>query len=126
MDPIVMEGPPKPEEMATLVTLDQGQQARYTTLYTNLMAGTRQDRDSLRALRAAQRSEDLGAGDRTGRAAFQDLRTDLERQQRGFDAALKDLLSRDQLKQYQHWCDDRRREARDRMRDHRPDGAPPT
>lgn len=131
MDPMLVQGPPKPEEMVTIAGLDQAQTARYATMYTNLMAGTRQDRDSLKALREARRQDaapsqagdDRGAG-REGMKAFEDLRNDLERQQRGFDEALKDVLAKDQLRKYQQWREDQRKEMRDRMHGEH-DGGPP-
>ncbi len=126
-DPVVMAGPPGPEEMTTLVALTEGQQSHYATLYQNLMAETKSERDSLAALRAARRDEQGREGRGAGGArpmmgGMAEIRSDLEQKQRGFDAALKDFLTRDQWKRYGAWLDQRRSEARERMRGMR--GAP--
>ncbi len=127
-DPVVMQGPPRPEEMTRLAVLSEGQQSHYATMYENLMTDTKSDRDSLAALRAARRAErgqadGSGAGHRGPIGGMGELRTDLEQKQRSFDAALKDFLTRDQWERYEAWRDQRRNEARERMRGMR--GVPP-
>ncbi len=131
MDPVIFEGPPKPEEMTSIATLDQGQQQHYSTLYNNFMAETKQDRDSLAALRQARRAsataapgeEGSGPG-RRGMPEAQGIRSDLEERQHGFDAALKDFFSKEQFRRYEGWCDQKRKDFRGRMRDGRPGGPP--
>ena len=44
------------------------------------------------------------------------LREDLEHRQQQFDKVLEDFFSKDQLKQYRDWREQRRKEARERMR----------
>jgi len=44
-DPAVMEGPPSPDSMTTIASLDDGQRARYANLYQNLMSATKSERD---------------------------------------------------------------------------------
>lgn len=117
-DPVIVEGPPAPDSMARLVKLDENAGQRYATLYENLMAATRTERDSLSALRQARRAEmeQGGPGQRHGMGAGAGLREDLEHRQQQFDKALEDFFSKDQLKQYRDWREGRRKEARERMR----------
>jgi hypothetical protein len=129
-DPIVLEGPPAPEEFAQAASLNDAEKEHYSTLYANFMANTRVVRDSLRqsmrSMRGTQRGDDAegGAPDPSGgrgqgrdrMAGLADLRADLERQQRGFDNAVKNDFGKDHFKQYQDWCDQRRKEVRSRRR----------
>ena len=118
-DPVVMEGPPAPDSMAQLVKLDTNARQRYATLYENLMSGTRTERDSLAALSQARRGEmEQGGGpyQRHGMGAGAGLRDDLEHRQQQFDKELEGFLTKDQLKQYHDYRDQRRKEARERMR----------
>ena len=143
MDPVVMKGPPSPDSMATLVGLDTASTERYATLYQNLMTATKPQRDSLAALRRSWRgmtgngdggdstlagggggggggSWGGGEGRRGGggmmRGPANDLRQYLADQQKRFDDALGDILTKDQMKTYRDWRDQQRKQARERMR----------
>ena len=105
--------------MTQLVKLDANARQRYATLYENLMSATHTERDSLSALRQARRAEvEQGGGpyQRHGMGPGGGLREDLEQHQQQFDKALEDFLSKDQIKQYRDWRDERRKEARERLR----------
>jgi hypothetical protein len=124
MDPVVLDGPPVPDSMAALVGLNGDGLARYTTMYQNLMTSTKTQRDSVAALRAARMAaRQAGAeGQRRGpggMSGMRELRQYLEDRQNQFDDALKDLLDQGQLKRYQEWRGQRRKEAEDRMREMR-------
>jgi hypothetical protein len=111
-----------PDSMATLVGLDAGGAARYATMYQNLMASTKSERDSLAAIRQArQASRDNGGGpeERGGPGGMRAIRQYLEDRQKQFDQALGDVLSKDQFKRYQDWREQRRRDAQSEMRGRR-------
>jgi hypothetical protein len=116
-DPVVLEGPPAPEQVDSLLGLDGAQHDRYSTLYQNLMNSTKAERETVRARREAMRS---GTGDRESmqqsRGAMRETMQTLSDRQKVFDEALKDFLSKDQLKKYGDWRDHRRKEVRDRFR----------
>jgi len=143
MDPVVLKGPPSPDSMAALVGLDTASTERYATLYQNLMTATKPQRDSLATLRQSWRgragngdgvdstlagggggggggSWGGGEGRRGGggmmRGPANDLRQYLADQQKRFDDALGDILTKDQMKTYRDWRDQQRKQARDRMR----------
>ena len=122
-DLVVLEGPPQPDSMAALVGLSGDGQARYTTMYENLMAATKPQRDSMAALREARMAARQGGGEgprgRGGMQGMRALRDFLDGRQRQFDQALEDVLTRDQLKTYHDWRDQRRHEAEERMRERR-------
>jgi hypothetical protein len=128
LDPVVMEGPPAPDSMASLVGLSGDALDRYSTMYQNLMTSTKPQRDSVAALRA-QRMADRQSGEGGprgpgGMQGMRELRQYLEDRQQQFDAALKDVLDHDQLKKYEDWRGQRRKEAEDRMREMRRDRGP--
>lgn len=121
-DPVVFQGPPVPDSMAKLVGLDPNGLTRYATMYQNLMAATRSERDSLAAMRQArQASRESGTGpqERGGPGGMREIRKYLEDRQKQFDQALGDVLSKDQFKRYQDWRDQRRHDAESEMRDRR-------
>lgn len=118
-DPVLREGPPAPDSMAQFVQLDANTRQRYATLYDNLMADTRVERDSLAALRQArwaERAEGGGASRHRQMGEGAEIRQDLARRQQQFDKALEEFLSKDQMKRYHDWREARRKEARQRMR----------
>ena len=124
-DPVIFQGPPEPDSMAALVGLDAGGLARYTTMYQNLMAATKSERDSLAAARHARevsRGSSAGPQERGGPGGMREIRQYLEDHQKQFDQALGDVLSKDQFKRYQDWRDQRRHEAQSEMRGRRDSG----
>jgi hypothetical protein len=124
-DPVVLNGPPAPDSMAALVGLEGDAQSTYATMYENLMASTRAERDSLVALREARRNAwASGEGPRGGGGMDQtrQIRDYLASKQKEFDQALPDVLSADQMKKYRDWRDQQRHDAEQRMRDRRGGG----
>lgn len=117
-DPVVMDGPPAPERVDSVMTLEPAQKDRYTTLYQNLMASTKSERDQVREAREAFRN---GGGDadpaarQHSRDSMREAMQTLTDRQKSFDTALKDFLDKDQLKQYDEWRKARRKEMEDRM-----------
>lgn len=118
-DPVLLEGPPAPADFATIATPDSAQSARYQSLYDNLMAMTRSDRDSLRATRTAMR-EARGSQDhesmRRSAIASQELMVTLQSSQQAFDDTLKAMLSDEQFKRYEGWRQQRRKQAEEEMK----------
>ena len=113
-DPVVTEGPPKPEALDTIVQLADSQRLPYEALYTGLMDSTQAARDSLHAARQALR-EAFGSQDRATiqeqMRTVQALTRVLEDRQKKFDEALKKLLDKDQWKRYDKWREEQRQEA---------------
>lgn len=118
-DPVITEGPPKPDDFAAMFQLADPQRPRYDSLYHSLMDSTAAERDSVVAARQEIRAA-FQSGDREG--AEEPIRTlraltkDLENRQKRFDDSLKHLLSKDQWKDYDKWRAERRKEAEDLMR----------
>jgi hypothetical protein len=112
IDPVVAEGPPPPEQFATITSVADTQ--RYATLYGHFMANTKPQRDSLAAARTAMRDafedRDREAG-RRQMSLLKSLSDDLAKQQETFDKAVKEMLKKDEWKKYQDWRADRREEA---------------
>jgi hypothetical protein len=133
-DPVVLEGPPSPEEFARITELPAERTREYAVRYERFMAATRVTRDSLQAQRRAMREalgrgagepDDQGTLDRRmamrqGVGALRGLREELEHQQQVFDDGLKESLSKDEWKRYQNWRGERRKEAQRERREHRP------
>ena len=121
-DPVVLNGPPAPDEFARIVELPGDKVRHYAQLYDRLMSSTRPQRDSL----AAMRRDHRGASERGDREAaqphrgeFRPLIADLERQQASFDEALQPLLAKEQWKRYQHWRGEQRKQAEQEWQDRR-------
>jgi Spy/CpxP family protein refolding chaperone len=114
LDPVVLEGPPAPAELAGIVQLPENQVTRYAQLYDRFMATTRPQRDSLDTLRAQMR-ESVGNRDRDAmgrqRSQMEPLAKDLQKQQATFDDTLKSMLDKSQWQRYEKWRDDRRKQA---------------
>lgn len=125
-DPVVLNGPPAPDEFARIVELPTDKVGRYAQLYDRLMSSTRPQRDSLAAMRRDLRGA-YEQGDREAaqqhRGEFRPLMADLERQQASFDEALQPLLAKGQWKRYQHWRDDQRKRAEEERKERRPPSA---
>jgi hypothetical protein len=114
LDPVVLNGPPAPDEFARIVELPKDKVSRYAQLYERFMTSTRPQRDSLATMRRDVRAA-LDQGDREAgqqhRGAFRPLAEELQRRQAGFDKTLESLLAKDQWKRYQHWRDEQRKQA---------------
>lgn len=130
-DPTVIDGPPAPDRVDSVMTLEPAQKDRYSTLYQNLMTSTKSERDQVAEARAAFRN---GGGDadpearQRSRDSMREAMQTLRDRQKSFDEALKDFLNKDQLKQYDEWRKARRKEMADRRsaRGGRgPQGSPP-
>ncbi len=115
-DPLLLEGPPAPKEMGTIVTLDTTQRARYATLYENFMKDTKADREELRNLhqqmREAMENQDRSSGMRFMETT-RELTDRLHTGQEAFDKSLKSLLSKEQWKTYDKWRKDTRKKMED-------------
>ena len=121
-DPVVLNGPPAPDEFARIVELPGDQVDRYVQLYDRFISSTRPQRDSLAAMRRDTRDA-FEQGDREAaqrhRGEFRPLTEELERQQATFDQTLKPLLAKAQWKRYQHWRDDQRKQAEQERKERR-------
>jgi hypothetical protein len=119
-DPVVLEGPPAPAELARIVDLPQDRLDRYTPLYDRFMTATKPQRDSLAALRRGMRDafadRDREAISRQ-RAIMEPIARDLREQQATFDDSLHGLLAEPQWKRYQQWREDERKRADQERRD---------
>jgi hypothetical protein len=122
-DPVVLDGPPAPDRVDSVMTIDSAQKARYATLYENLMSSTKSERDQIRQTREAFRSGANPDEMQSRRGEMQGAMQTLADRQKSFDTALKDFLNKDQLKQYDSWRDARRKEMRERFNSRR--GSPP-
>lgn len=130
-DPVVLKGPPAPDEFASLVQLPADKVDGYKVLYERFMADTKPQRDSLAMLRrdmtSGSDSEDREAFQRR-REVFMPINEELTRRQSAFDDALKDMLDKDQWKRYEKWRDDERKAAEQQREErwrHHGNGAPP-
>ena len=107
--PMFWRGPLPPDSLSAVVSLDNAQRQRYTTLYVNFVQHTQPQRDSLRTI-ATQAREARRSGDRSKaqsyRATMRELHDGLSKQQKPFDEAVKKLLTADQWKKYEQWQKD--------------------
>jgi Spy/CpxP family protein refolding chaperone len=105
-----IEGPAAPDVMRDSVGLNGTPLQTYTRRYQNYMANTKVTRDSLRSevqtMRAAFESGDRSAA-RDQRDRMDQQSKELAKQDETFDNGLKDILSKDQQKQYKKWKDNR-------------------
>ena len=134
-DPILFSGPMVPEDFIDLVALDSTQYTSYRVQYTNFMAQTRPQRDSLVEFRRQMRERfesgegsggmnggrqggygGRGAGGE-GRDKMQKMLGALEKQQKIFDDELKALLQESQYKRYETWRKDEFNKAERDMRE---------
>ena len=118
LDPVLLDGPPGPADFAAITSPDSAQFERYQSLYTNFMATTQDDRDSLRAthtaMHAARQAQDHESMRRSA-AASQELVVALLSSQKAFDDVLKAMLTGDQFKRYEGWRQERRKKAEGQM-----------
>jgi hypothetical protein len=112
-DPVVLKGPPAPDDFRRLVELPDDKVASYQGLYDRFMAETKPQRDSLAALRNQASGGDTGDRDsfEQRREVFVPLNQELTRRQAAFDDALHDMLDKDQWKRYQKWREEERKVA---------------
>jgi Spy/CpxP family protein refolding chaperone len=110
-----IEGPASPDIMRDSIGLNGSQLQGYTRRYENHMANTKEARDSLRtevqAMRAAFESGDRSAA-RDQRDRMEQQSKELSKQDEAFDNGLKDILTKDQQKQYKKWKDNREKAER--------------
>ena len=115
LSPETTEGPASPEIMRDSIGLNGSQLQGYTRRYENHMADTRAARDSLRSEVQAMRAAFEG-GDRSAagnqRERMQQQAKQLAKQDEDFDNGLKDILTKDQQKQYNKWKDNRQKMER--------------
>ena len=64
VDPVVVQGPPSPEDMARLAGLSDAEEATYLSIRNDFMVGTKPQRDSLNLLRSDLREMGGGGGGR--------------------------------------------------------------
>jgi hypothetical protein len=115
-----LEGPPTPGLMHQLLSLDDAQSAAYTRAWDSLMSATKVERDSAQAAVKAMR-DGFSGGDRAGArgnaATAQRIARDLGKADQAFDHSLKGLLTKDQMKQYDKWKDQNRKDAEEKQRE---------
>jgi primase-polymerase (primpol)-like protein len=115
-DPVVLDGPPPPERIDSVMTLDTLQKGRYASLYQNFMASTKSERDQIKQARESFRN---GGADsdpdarQHSRDSMHGAMQTLEDRQKDFDDTLKEFLTKDQLKHYSDWRKARRKEFED-------------
>ncbi|MBA2627352.1 MAG: hypothetical protein H0U85_05015 [Gemmatimonadales bacterium] len=109
-----LDGPPTPETMRQLLTLEDGQVDAYRQAYETLMRGTQAQRDTARVAFRGMR-EAFASGNRTGARAtgayVRRLGQELARQDAEFDKAAKALFTKEQRKAYEKWQARNRKEA---------------
>jgi len=112
-----LEGPPTPAIIRDSIGVDGEQLQRYARLYANQAAATQPLRDSLRTAMQAMRSG-FENGDRSEvrgrREAVEQQWKELSRHDKTFDKAVKDVLTKQQLKRYDKWKETRDKAARER------------
>ncbi len=115
-----IDGPPTPETMHQLLSLDETQLARYRHGYDSLMAESRAERDSAHAAVKALRDGFGSASRDAARARAGDMHRiseDLAKRDDTFDHSLKTILTKGQQKQYDKWKDQNRKDAEEKQRD---------
>lgn len=108
-----LEGPPLPDFFVDRFQLDSGQAAEYRMVYDSVMTATAGVRDSAQSARRAIDQAFQGGDRESARAYFPILRQlgdSLAKSDRAFDERIKQFLSKQQLKDYQHWKDDQGRQ----------------
>ena len=109
-----LNGPPAPDAMRALVSLDPGQLSSYSLAYDALMRDTRGRRDSARiALQARQEAD--AAHDRAAveknTALLRRLEADIANRDAAFDKSLNAILTKEQQRRYYGWGDALRKDA---------------
>ncbi len=101
-----LNGPPDSATIAPVLHLTAQQAARYVAARDSLMAATRVERDSAKALERLMYNK-LDGGDRAAALFYveplQQLDKDLKKQQEKFEDHLADFLSGDQMNAYRDW-----------------------
>lgn len=123
-DPVLFNGPPPPEELMDLVSLDSTQYSAYREQYVTFMEQTRVQRDSLlefrRQLRERFASGGMGSGGGRGPRGDEQIQKALgamEKQQKVFDEALKTVITEAQYKRYEAWRKEELTRAEREMRE---------
>lgn len=115
-----LEGPPTPGLMHQLLSLDDAQTTAYTRAWDSLMSATKVERDSAQAAVKAMR-DGFAGGDRAGARGnaetAQRIAKSLAREDEAFDHSLKGLLTKDQLKEYDKWKDQNKKDAEAKQRE---------
>lgn len=113
-DPLLLRGPLPTDSLSAIVSLDDAQRQRYATLYDHFTKNTRLERDSLRTITDLMRDARQN-GDRSVAQGYmstmRELRDGLSQQQKPFDDAVKELLTKSQWKKYDQWHKDLRKQA---------------
>lgn len=101
-----LDGPPAPEAMRALVSLDPGQLSSYSQAYAALMGSTRPRRDSARAAvqrrQQAEAAHDLADMEESA-ALLTRLGEDIAKRDEAFDKSLNAILTHEQRQRYQRW-----------------------
>ena len=120
LDPVVIQGPPSPEDMARIAGLSDAEEAAYLSARNDFMVGTKSQRDSLNLLRSDLREMGGGGGGVGGRdfdrlrplfEQSRQLSDYLAKRMKGFDEQLKVTLKKDQFKKYEKWRKEERKIA---------------
>lgn len=100
-------GPLPPDSMSAVVSLDDAQHKRYTTLYDNFMQNTQPQRDSMQTIMDQMRNARQAGGDPSTnqryRTTIRRLQTRMHQQRKTFDDAVHALLTSDQQKKLEEW-----------------------
>ena len=129
LDPMVIQGPPSPEEMARIADLNDAEEATYLTARNDFMVATKPQRDSLNLLRS-DLHDMAGAGGGAGggrdfdrlRPLFEQTRQlgdGLTKRTKDFDDQLKKTLKKDQFKKYEKWRKEERKYAENQRQSRR-------
>jgi Spy/CpxP family protein refolding chaperone len=115
-------GPVSPQFLRDSIGVTGAKLDQYNKRYQSYMAQTKPARDSLqsamRSIRTAFESGDRGTA-RNRRQAVRRQAEQLIKQDRDFEAGLKDILSPDQQKRYSEWKEQRIKLARERRQEGR-------
>ena len=103
-----LNGPPAPDAMRALLSLDPAQLSSYSQAYDALMRDTRTSRDSartaLRTQQEADRAHDRPAL-RESTALLRRLGNTIARRNDAFDKSLNAILTKEQRRRYSRWKD---------------------
>jgi len=109
-----LDGPPAPDAMRALVSLDPVQLEAYSKAYDGLMRDTRTERDSARSVVQTSQQADA-AGDREAVQASETvlgrLGDHIAKRDAAFERSLKTLLTGEQWQRYDRWKQELRKEA---------------
>lgn len=114
--PLELEGPASPDTIGPLLKLTPDQVQHYTRRYNNHMALSKATRDSVRmAVQQMRSALELGdhSATREQRQTVERLWEDLSARDTEFDRGLKDVFTKDQLKQFNKWKQEREKADRE-------------